>query len=169
MVTRLSGASNVPPGSTPVVIDRLVVQYLAWPDTEDQRYHSSAVSLEHQRRGSAGMQSVSDEVAAVIIHERHQEQSPILAFQHESTELCLPQLIRLGAFESPDLIGVELGAPLFQDVTRFMQHSGDRRGARGQGFGKWHTFDFSRILRGTMRKYAGKSARLLRFLLKRAH
>ena len=49
--------------------------------------------LQHQRRRLAGVQTVADDEAAVIVHEGDQVDPAVLPLEHEGEQVRLPQLV----------------------------------------------------------------------------
>ena len=70
------------------------------------------------------MQAVADDEPAVVVHEGHQIDPPVLPLEHEREQVGLPQLVGLGPLEAADVIGMRLGRLLLQLIARLVQHPG---------------------------------------------
>ena len=67
------------------------------------------------------MEAVRNNEAAVVVHERHQVDAPVLALEDEGKEVGLPQLVGPGPFEAADLVGMGAGRFVDRFVARVMQ------------------------------------------------
>ena len=95
--------------------------------------HRRAEHFQHQRRGLAGVQAVPDNEAAVVVHERHQINPPILPLEDKRKQVGLPQLIGFGPLEVADLVRMRPAGHLLHLIAGFVQHPRHRRGTGGQG------------------------------------
>jgi hypothetical protein len=74
------------------------------------------------------VQGVADDEAGVIVHERDEIDPAVLALEHESEQVGLPQLVGPGPLEGADLVGVRRGGLFLQDIAGLTQNGGDRVG-----------------------------------------
>lgn len=78
------------------------------------------------------MQPVTDNEAAVVVHERDEINPSVLAFQYEREQVRLPELIGFGALERSHFVRMTLRVLIDELITRLMQHFCNRGWARRQ-------------------------------------
>ena len=95
----------------------------------DRRPHD----LQDQGRRLAGVDPVAGEESAVVVHEGHHVNPPVLPLQDEGEQIGLPKLVGRGPLELPLLIGMRMGGHLLHLVARLVQdpRHGPRRGRQG--------------------------------------